>query len=42
MNQTPDTEEQAVQANADNDFGLRPGMTVEVLTMENQIGRAHV
>ena len=37
MNQTPDTEEQAVQANADNDFGLRPGMTVEVLTMENRL-----
>ncbi len=37
MNQTPDTEEQAMQANADNDFGLRPGMTVEVLTMENRL-----
>ena len=39
MNEAPQTEqdEQAEQAAAPSDFGLRPEMTVEVLTMENRL-----
>lgn len=36
MNEAPQTE-QAEQAAAPSDFGLRPEMTVEVLTMENRL-----